>query len=183
MPSLALNRPLQTRRVLVYTDRVTAATGVVNSYGFTTATVTSCDPWGAYSGAFMEYRVRSFRACVIPRLNQALPATYLDNSAIVTATFAGTTSGPTLVNDYVSSSGFRFFPAWPMLRPGDALVVEADHRLNPSADLWSNTSGPPTTLSLMGAALRQLDAASAAFNGIIVWDILLQFDVEFRGAR
>ncbi len=183
IPRNPRNAVLYARRVLTYFDTKTAATGVVNATEYTSGAAPSCDEWGAYSAAFQEYRVRAMRMDIIPRINQAVAAIYLDASAILTATFFGKTTGPSTVAGFVGQSGFTFNPAFPPLQPGGrCITVECDHRSNPSADLWASTNGAVTTLSLMGVAARQVAAASAAFNGIVVWDILLRLDCEFKGA-
>ncbi len=179
------NAPILARRVLTYYDIVTAATGVVNTAAYTSGAAPSCDEWGAYSAAFQEYRVRAMRMDIIPRINQSvLGGAAADASAVITCSFFGATTGPSTVAGFVGQSGFTFNPAFPMILPGGKLVtVECDRRSNPSADLWASTGGAVTTLSLMGVAARQISAASAMLNGVVVWDVLLRLDCEFRGAR
>jgi len=171
----AVARPVSTRRALNFAATMTGATGVIVATYGTSAVAISCIEWASYAGIFQEYRVRSIRLDVIPRFSAAAPLTgAVGHVSFVGSAYVGSTSVPSL-GSTLSSQGRRLYQI------GDKMTVLVSHESNPSADLWSATSGAPATLSLLGVIVQSSVAAPISLNGV-VWDLYWQLDVEFRTA-
>jgi hypothetical protein len=167
-------RPLTARRCCVLYNTYTASTGVVTAVYASSGSVVSCADFSSMAVLFQEYRVRGIRIRFMPRFNNALGVAASQLPTFAASSFVGATTPGSLTASLTSQS-------LKLHRASDVIEVTCDHRQNPSADLWSSTSGAPTTLSLIGVGLQSVVAAPSNMSAL-TWDVFYFYDVEFRTA-
>lgn len=171
------------RRRIAYTQALTAITSNNVSNAYTSGTVNSCTAWAGLAADYNEFRVRAIRATLHPRYQQfvnfatapSTPTLAFPGNIIVTRSVAGL--APPSIGAAVDWDGFRIFES------GKAAVILCTWDSNPTAKLWTLTAtvGALPTDRYLGVYFANFVTAYTAINGLVHSDVVVEYDVEFRG--
>lgn len=170
------------RRKIAYVTNFTAVTGNPVSAAYTTGTLSSCSAWSGLAADYNEFRCRAIRVTFVPRfhavLNMAVAAINVDafpGALITTRAVAGL--APPSLGAAVDWDGAEMHNG----NTGGTIKALCTWESNPTSKLWTLTAVALPADRYLGCYIQNTYGAPATYNGHIVLDILVEYDLEFRG--
>jgi len=172
----AKGKPVVLRRKLTFTAPFSQTTGSAFSQAQTTGGVTAATEWANLSANYEQYRVRALKMTVVPRvfsnMNSAAQVWY--PGMVVVGKYPIGSGGATVLA-ILAEDGSEFYAGW------EKFSKIATWESNPDAKLWTNCNASIPSLSLFGVQFQGTMVVPATYNTIATHDIVLEYDVEFRG--
>jgi len=175
-------KPATLRRKLVRYDTVTASTGNVLGYFFSSSGVTSCDDWAGFAAVYDEYRVRGIRVRLCP------VAQVVFSANLAAGGFIGAYPGPIVSASYANGTGGTTTGA--VFAQSNSKVHGCNEQcqehvgsweLNPSAKLWVAIAGTIPSQQEFGVEYVGTQIAAVGINATVTHFAFVEVDVEFRG--